>query len=95
MLDIGSNIGTCALNMAAVGYNVLAFEPVERNAAHIRAAVRRNVDISGQITLFEVGLSDKHHSATIYREIGNAGNSIVGKDDKQTRGDLQGTGEWK
>jgi FkbM family methyltransferase len=59
-LDIGANIGWFSFQMAALGVQVIAFEPMEQNLDLIKASLclseNMNSGLSKQITLFGYGL---------------------------------------
>lgn len=47
ILDIGANIGACTLMFANLGYRVVAFEPLPRNAELLEASTRLNKKVKG------------------------------------------------
>jgi len=80
-VDIGANIGWFSLNMAALGVNVLAFEPMEENIKMIRNSlhITKNVKsgVSGRITLYEHGLGTKEETCFLYSDNFNFGDGHV------------------
>lgn len=78
ILDVGANIGSCSVALAAQGHTVVAFEPKAKHVAMIQASVNANPPWSGRLYLHANGLSDKAtDSATLTSEDGNSGNSWV------------------
>ncbi|KAI8802776.1 S-adenosyl-L-methionine-dependent methyltransferase [Cladochytrium replicatum] len=84
VVDVGGNIGSCALMYAAMGLQVYSFEPAERNFRLFAASIQANIEAgilneSGpkSVTLFPLGAADKEDVKTIYTEEGNNGNSII------------------
>ena len=77
-LDVGANIGSCSFLMAAYGARVMAFEPQPSNLFHFKNSLVR-FNLSTQIQLFPFGLSNVSTTSTMYYDIGNEGNSVVGK----------------
>jgi FkbM family methyltransferase len=51
-VDVGANIGYFSLLAASLGYKVIAFEPMSRNAAKFYSSIVRN-NFSDKITLFQ------------------------------------------
>jgi FkbM family methyltransferase len=52
MLDIGANVGWHSVVAAALGFTVLAFEPMDRNVACIRRTLCENPDMRKRFMLF-------------------------------------------
>lgn len=80
-IDIGANIGWLSLNMAALGVNVIAFEPMQENIEILRRTLARKVNIdsgiSKRITLFEHGLGIKDEICFVYSDDHNVGDGHV------------------
>lgn len=57
-VDIGANIGTFSLVLAAAGYKVEAFEPMEYNLELFRLSIQANSGFSDRITIHEVAVGD-------------------------------------
>lgn len=80
-VNIGANIGWFALSMAALGINVLAFEPMEENINMLRQSIclPQNIQsgVSKRITLFGHGLGIKEETCIIYSHIINVGDGHV------------------
>jgi len=80
-VDIGANIGWFSLNMAALGVNVLAFEPMEANIKIFQNSLRMSQNVksgvSGRITLYEHGLGTKEETCILYSDNFNFGDGHV------------------
>ena len=80
-IDIGANVGWFTFNMAALGVNVLAFEPMKENVQLIRdsLALSDNVasGVSDRITLYPFGLGAKDAICYIYSGDNNVGDGHV------------------
>lgn len=77
-VDVGANIGSCTTFVAGHKVQTHAFEPQPDNLMYLRATLENNAELSSWVTLHAVGLGDHAHSSVIYRQEGNAGNSVVG-----------------
>ena len=81
VLDVGANIGTCSLLMASQGMLVTAFEPEKKNAAMLRTSILLNrYSLRGNVTLYNLAVSDRVGEDVVRSEKGNMGNSMVGED---------------
>jgi len=77
-LDVGANIGSCTLLMAAAGHRTIGFEPVKSNFFYLSAAVLGNdPKIAERITLYRMGLGDKSTTTTAHTATDNAGNTVL------------------
>ena len=80
-IDIGANIGWLSFNMAALGVNVLAFEPMESNIKLFKNTLRlkKNIEsgISSRITLYEHGLGTKDETCFVYSDNENIGDGHI------------------
>jgi len=80
-IDIGSNVGWFTFNMAALGVNVLAFEPMQENIDLINKSLRDPVNIqngiSERIKLFPYGLGSKEETCYIISGINNFGDGTT------------------
>jgi FkbM family methyltransferase len=84
-LDVGSNIGACAMLMAANGHRVIAFEPVPQTFRALAAGVAANSFAPGvQITLVNAAASSQAGVASIFSARGNAGHSFTAGAGAQT-----------
>jgi FkbM family methyltransferase len=73
-VDVGANIGSCALMLSAGGHTVYAFEPSEVNFRHLEANYRLNgFDTS---LIFHAGIAAELGNATFFQEQGNTGNTL-------------------
>ncbi|KAI8799893.1 hypothetical protein BJ742DRAFT_882412 [Cladochytrium replicatum] len=84
VIDVGGNIGSCALMYGALGFKVFSFEPAEHNFRLFSASIKTNVENgilnkSGpkSVTLYPLGASDVDEVKNIYIQQGNNGNSII------------------
>jgi len=80
-VDIGANIGWFTFSMAALGVNVLAFEPMEENINLILESMcmPENIKsgVSDRITLYGHGLGVKNETCVIYSHNINVGDGHV------------------
>jgi FkbM family methyltransferase len=80
-VDIGANIGWFTLSMAALGVNVLAFEPMAQNINLILESMcaPENIKsgVSGRITLYGHGLGVKNETCVIFSHNINVGDGHV------------------
>jgi len=80
-IDIGANIGWLSFNMAALGVNVLAFEPMQENielfkkTLHLEENVKSGV--SDRITLYEYGLGAQEETCFVYSDDKNVGDGHI------------------
>jgi len=80
-IDIGANIGWLSFNMAALGVNVLAFEPMQENielfkqTLHLEENVKSGV--SDRITLYEYGLGAQEATCFVYSDDKNVGDGHI------------------
>ena len=82
VLDVGANIGTCSLLMASQGMMVTAFEPEKSNAAMMRTSILLNrYSLRGNVTLYNLAVSDRVGEDVVRSEKGNMGNSIIAAPD--------------
>jgi FkbM family methyltransferase len=78
-VDVGANIGSCSLLMAAANISTIAFEPFPENLLYFRNSIKLN-SLQNFITLHNTGLGNlAETNVPIYSQIGNAGNSVVKK----------------
>ena len=80
-VDIGSNIGWLSLNLAAIGVNVIAFEPMKENIALFKRSLNKKLNkengISDRITFYEHGLGVKNETCYLYSDNENVGDGHV------------------
>jgi FkbM family methyltransferase len=77
-IDVGANIGSCTVLIAGHRFQTHAFEPQPDNLFYLKATLANNEELRSWVTVHEVGLGDHEHGSVIYRQEGNAGNSVVG-----------------
>jgi FkbM family methyltransferase len=93
VVDVGANIGACAIWMAARGYDVIAFEPKPVHIAMLRATAALRPEIGRRITLHEMGLSDEPTAgAVLVSEDSNSGNSWIFKPTQAAASSVLGIG---
>jgi FkbM family methyltransferase len=80
-IDIGANIGWFSLNMAALGVQVIAFEPMQQNIDLFNQSLQKTDNIasgvSGRIKLYPHGLGTKDQMCIIYSHDINVGDGHV------------------
>lgn len=80
-IDIGAHIGWLSLNMAALGVNVIAFEPMVENAKLLKSTLNNTMNvekgISKRITFYEHGLGAKEETCFLYSDNLNVGDGHV------------------
>jgi len=75
-VDVGANIGSCTLLVAGQRFTTHAFEPQPDNLRYLRATLAR---LPGSlVSLHPVALGEAPGASIIFRQEGNAGNSVVG-----------------
>lgn len=75
ILDVGANIGTCAIMLGHLGYHVVAFEPLPQNARLLEASLQMNPTVN--VSLHRVALGDRKSDGIVMEGRGNAGMSTV------------------
>lgn len=78
VVEIGSNIGTCAFQYIANGHKVIGFEPFQPSIELIKKSMKENYHLEGEFILIEAGAGQKKELTNIFYEYGNIGNSRVG-----------------
>eukprot|EP01041_Mallomonas_annulata_P004626 gene4626-9186_t len=83
-LDVGANIGSCSLLLAANGIPVVAFEPLPSNLFYFSRSIQRNINspynkVSSLITLYPYAAGKKYSELSMHVEKGNYGNAVLGK----------------
>lgn len=77
-MDVGGNIGSCAMLLASQGFQVVAFEPVKRNYEAFHSSAFLSGYDQKKLALVRAAATDSHSNSTeISIEGGNHGNSIV------------------
>mmetsp|Transcript_61314 Transcript_61314/g.122880 ORF Transcript_61314/g.122880 Transcript_61314/m.122880 type:complete len:342 (-) Transcript_61314:286-1311(-) len=78
-LDIGSNIGSCALVWGSMGHTVWAVEPMSHNIKLIRKSTMANRGkMRGHVHVLPVGAGNSDEDTVIYLAPHNAGNNRIG-----------------
>lgn len=76
IVDVGANVGMATFAAAAMGYSVLAFEPVLENVHKLCDGIHLN-RASSLVKLFHYAVSDSHGSITMHKVVGRLDNSAV------------------
>lgn len=78
-VDIGANIGSISLQVAARGVPTIAIEPMPHNLDLLKSSLCHpaNVAIAKRITLIETGLSDTARNCSIWSHLNNRGNGQI------------------
>ena len=78
VLDVGANVGSCSMSLAAWRYDVVSYEPNPIFVTMIKASASLNAEIGRRITLHVMGLSDKSASGVVLVSVSsNSGNSWI------------------
>tara|TARA_B100001094_G_C18194384_1_gene809580 strand:+ start:7255 stop:8064 length:810 start_codon:yes stop_codon:yes gene_type:complete len=75
-LDIGSNIGSCALLAAALGFKSYAFEPNPINFKLLEASIKKN-HFESLITLIKCGASNVNEEFDLFYLPDNKGHGMI------------------
>jgi len=75
ILDIGGNVGWYSFYLGKYDYNIMSFEPTERNFYILKKNYCLNRDIN--ITIINKGLFTSEKECDYYENIGNKGNGMV------------------
>ena len=78
IVEVGTNIGACAIPYIANGHKVFGFEPFPPSIELVRKSIKANSNIQGELILIEAGASNKKGVSNIFFEHNNLGNSRVG-----------------
>jgi FkbM family methyltransferase len=70
-VDVGANIGYFSLAAASMGYNVVAFEPMSRNAKKLAKSIEQN-EFDFRMSLYQNAVSDKSGQDVVLRETDSA-----------------------
>jgi FkbM family methyltransferase len=77
-LDIGSNIGSCALLAASLGHEAISVEPMSSNVRLIEMSARlSSFPATGRLTILPVAAAAKKELQVLLKEKKNSGNNIV------------------
>lgn len=75
-VDVGANVGMASFAAAAMGFRVLAFEPVFENLQRICDGIYLN-RVGNLVTVFEAAASDRSGNITFHKLVGRLDNSAV------------------
>ncbi|XP_057417204.1 uncharacterized protein LOC130711549 [Lotus japonicus] len=76
VVDVGANVGMASFAAAAMGFRVVAFEPVFENLQKICEGIYFN-RVADLVTLFEAAASDRLGNITVHKLVGRLDNSAV------------------
>ncbi|PKA46412.1 hypothetical protein AXF42_Ash020303 [Apostasia shenzhenica] len=76
VVDIGANVGMAAFAAAAMGFRVVAFEPVFENLQRICDGVFLN-RVWDRVMVFEAAASDRIGNITFHKVVGRLDNSAI------------------
>lgn len=77
-VDVGANLGYFSLAAASMGYNVIAFEPMSRNAKKMAKSIEMN-EFNFRVSLYQNAVSDESGQVVMLRatDISNQGNAQI------------------
>jgi FkbM family methyltransferase len=77
-VDVGANIGYFSLAAASMGYNVVAFEPMSRNAKKLAKSIKMN-EFGSRVTLYQNAVTDVSGQHVVLKETDatNQGNGQI------------------
>jgi len=78
IVEVGTNIGACAIPYIAQGHKVYGFEPFPPSVELLRKSIKANSNLQGELVMIEAGASNKKGVANVFFEHNNLGNSRVG-----------------
>lgn len=76
VVDVGANVGMASFAAAAMGFRVLAFEPVFENLQRVCDGIYFN-RVGDLVTLFNAAASDQNGNITFHKLVGRLDNSAV------------------
>ncbi|KAK7330115.1 hypothetical protein VNO77_24301 [Canavalia gladiata] len=76
VVDVGANVGMASFAASAMGFRVLAFEPVFENLQKICEGIYFN-RVADLVTVFEAAASDHRGNITVHKLVGRLDNSAV------------------
>lgn len=76
-VDIGANIGTYTIAVAAAGFSVLSFEPMRINQNAVRLSLCANPDAMQRVTFFNSGLGSAASRCEIWTDPTNFLNGVT------------------
>ena len=78
-VDVGANIGACALPLLRLGARTLAFEPLRVNLAYLTRSALANGPMRWFLSLYAVALGSAAGEVDVFSQRSNRGNSVVGR----------------
>ena len=87
-VDVGANIGYFSLAAASMGYNVVSFEPMSRNAKKLAKSIEMN-EFGPRITLYQNAVTDVSGQHVVLKET-DATNQGNGQIVSKTSGGVHG-----
>ena len=75
-VDVGANVGMATFAASAMGFPVLAFEPIFENLQKICEGIFFN-RVTNLVTLFEAAASDRLGNVTVHKLVGRLDNSAI------------------
>lgn len=76
VVDVGANVGMASFAAAAMGFRVLAFEPVFENLQRVCDGIYFN-RVGDLVTVFNAAASDQNGNITFHKLVGRLDNSAV------------------
>ncbi|PKU69636.1 uncharacterized protein LOC110106591 [Dendrobium catenatum] len=76
VIDVGANVGMATFAAAAMGFRVVAFEPVFENLQRICDGVFLN-RVWDRVVIFEAAASDRLGNITLHKLVGRLDNSAI------------------
>jgi FkbM family methyltransferase len=77
LLDVGANIGVFAFTAAMLGYEVIAFEAMERNQMALYSSICASPVLQDRITLFPFALGAEEATCSIISDTANVADGHV------------------
>jgi len=74
VVDVGANLGYFSLMAAALGYQVVAFEPMERNVVRFLASIAHNDGFAARITVYQNAVAHETGRSVALRPTHNTTN---------------------
>ena len=81
-LDLGANVGSFTLSLAALGYKVFAVECLRQNVARLCLSMQA-ANLTDKITIICNAITDRHERVSLHMEPGNIGMTQVGNEFNQ------------
>lgn len=78
VVDVGAHIGYVSLYVAALGHEVVAFEPLALNRRCFEASLALQPELAARIRLEPLALSDRAETRAMFSQVDNIGNGELG-----------------